>query len=356
MSDNQPKWTDKVNVALNVVQTVQLSQISDALRSLTQLECERARMELTGKEAQACEDRIREIIWRTEQVFLEYTEGGTATPSGVYALSNQIQWSFQQSKVTSATLRQFGDKDRLNTLQKMLQQSIEQASKQLLPEQKAEADTYLRHLSESGELDFLLEDGACVNTLTSAQQQADAAAKELRQLLEPLINPKTVERMKELEGTLKSATEEEDRLNDASCDAEYDSKEWNEIEQKLKEASNRGLNAATQLKRLTEESCERLGRTTTFWGGLLGKPAAGHALDPSIKKRIEILRETIRAADEEAEAAEMELRRQVIAEDRETWQRKLELSCKHGHGYETWKKIKAEHSASMVRFRQANNL
>ena len=157
MSENKPNWIDRASLVSNVVQNVQLHDIHSALSALVSLQAQWACSEANARLAQDQEDKLRECVWRMENGFKKFIERKELTPSGAYVIANQISSALQVVGVTSASFRQFADKDRLARFASEIQQTLSESDARLTPSQKLDVETYLRYQSEVSELDFLIE-------------------------------------------------------------------------------------------------------------------------------------------------------------------------------------------------------
>lgn len=157
MSDNKPRWVDYANLAANVAQNIQLSQLHSTLSSLASLQAERALQEQNQQQAMERETRLREFIWRLEIAFDTYLRNPGATPSGRFAVAKQMIAGLAQGGVTTSSFSQFVDKDRLGRFFYRLQQTTEEAGRILSEREKRDAEAYLRYESEAQDLDALIK-------------------------------------------------------------------------------------------------------------------------------------------------------------------------------------------------------
>ncbi|MGO9201353.1 MAG: hypothetical protein ACLQM8_12590 [Limisphaerales bacterium] len=156
MSDHKPNWVDYSILFSNEAQNRQLDQVQSALQALARLEVEKSRHEMNDQEASEAEDHFRDFVWSAESELKGYLDQRSATACGSYALANLIQSWFSIANITSASFRQFKDKDRLGRIRKHLQQTAEAAESKLSPEDKRKADRFLAYQSEAKEFGFLV--------------------------------------------------------------------------------------------------------------------------------------------------------------------------------------------------------
>jgi F0F1-type ATP synthase membrane subunit b/b' len=186
-SDKKPNWVDYANLASNVAQNIQLSQLHSTLSALASLQAERALQEQNQQQAMERENRLREFIWRLEVAFDAYLRNAGATPSGRLAVAKQMIAGLAQGGVTTASFSQFVDKDRLGRFFYRLQQTTEEAGRILSEREKRDAEAYLRYESEAQDLDALIKRGTEKQTeisykLSEAKKRKGTATKRLEEL------------------------------------------------------------------------------------------------------------------------------------------------------------------------------
>lgn len=155
VSENRQNWTEKASLVSNVLQNIQLQELHSTLRATGALQAEKLQMELNEQQTKDREDRLREHIWQMEQGLDRVLNGAEITPCTRFILSKQVQDTMARFGVTTASFRQFGDKDRLGGFIQRLQQAMQDASGQMSAGQKTDMDTYLHYVAEAQELESL---------------------------------------------------------------------------------------------------------------------------------------------------------------------------------------------------------
>jgi hypothetical protein len=187
MSDNKPHWVDYANLASNVAQNIQLSQLHSTLSALASLQAERALLEQNQQQATERENRLRESIWRLEIAFDTYLRNPGATPSGRFAVAKQMIAGLAQGGVTTSSFSQFVDKDRLGRFFYRLQQTTEEAGRIMSEREKRDAEAYLRYESEAQDLDALTKRATDKQNeikfrLAQAKRRKETATSRLEEL------------------------------------------------------------------------------------------------------------------------------------------------------------------------------
>jgi len=179
MSESRPKasWAEYANLASNVAQNVQIGEVQSALKSMSALQAEKVRLEFDEQQTREREDRLREHIWQMENAFNPLVNNPEVTPCAKYVFAMQIQSGLAQFNVTTASFRQFADKDRLGTFINRAQQACQDASNRMSDQQRADADAFLRYQSQAQELDDVVRE---LQAETDKQNKQLAAAKEQR--------------------------------------------------------------------------------------------------------------------------------------------------------------------------------
>jgi hypothetical protein len=362
MSTNTPNWAEKANLALNVIQIAQLGQLNSAFEALRCLEAARASLELDARQSQECEDRIRDFIWQAERAFLDYSQKAAATPAGNYALAKQIQGGFQQSGVMSASLRQFADKDRLDGLQRRLQETIENEGGKLSPDQRAEAETYLQYSSDLEELDYLGQGQSLLfYEAEEACQRGEDAKLELAQVIQSLVDPDTAGLIKRLGTEERAARQEREtswtqwKTAKANGDSEGEQQFWS----KFSEALDREHTSGQALRQSVETAYPRLrsGQPSRLARWVFGGPRAIRPIDAKTTEQLDALWMTMldscRMAEEKSQA------REVLNHGRD-WKEVLAEIDRAGNLRQKWPppwaNAREERETFMRKFRQANGI
>jgi hypothetical protein len=187
MSDNKPHWVDYANLAANVAQNIQLSQLHSTLSALASLQAERALQEQNQQQAMERENRLREFIWRLKIAFDTYLRNPGATPSGRFAVAKQMIAGLAQGGVTTSSFSQFVDKDRLGRFFYRLQQTTDEAGRILSEQEKRDTEACLRYESEAQDLDALIkrateQQNEISYKLSEAKKRKGTATKRLEDL------------------------------------------------------------------------------------------------------------------------------------------------------------------------------
>ena len=193
MSESRPKpsWVDYTNLASNVAQNVQLSEVQSALKTLGALQAEKVRLELSEQHAREREDQLREHIWQMGQAFQRFVPG--AAPCAICVVARQIQDSMSRYRISVASFREFADKDRFGQFVGRLQRAEDEAINKMTAAQRAEWETYVRYKDEAQELDDLINrvqaelerNAQQIRRLSKVRVQKEAATEELRKLSGP---------------------------------------------------------------------------------------------------------------------------------------------------------------------------
>jgi hypothetical protein len=168
MNENKPNWVDKANLASNVVQNIQLQGVHSTLQALGDLQAQKIRLDLNELQVREREDRLRDHVWRMEHAFKSVLRDASTTPCAIYVLAKQVLDGMTRYRVTTATFREFNDKDRLGQFMHTLQQAIEDSIAKMSLEQQGDTEKFLRFQSESQELTDLVE-----NLQAQNQQRTD---------------------------------------------------------------------------------------------------------------------------------------------------------------------------------------
>jgi hypothetical protein len=198
MNENKSNWADKANLASSVLQNIQFQEVHTTLRALGTLQAEKVRLELNERQTAEHEGQLREHIWRLAQDFERFLGNSAVTPCTRYILTKQIQVSMAQFGITTASFRQFADKDRLGGFILSMQQAMQKAGDQMSGDQKADMETYLRYMAEAQELDAL------VNKLQSEDQE-----KQKQLAITKARREKSLERLEELRQKVEKPEEKE---------------------------------------------------------------------------------------------------------------------------------------------------
>ena len=211
MNENKPNWVDKANLASNLVQNLQLHDIHSALSALVSLQAQWACSEANARLAQDQEDRLRECVWRMETSFRKFVEPGNLTASGAYVVAKQIRTALQFVGVTTASFRQFQDKDRLDHFESRIKETLSQSEARLTPEQKLEAETFLRYEEEIKELDYLITHSEKREKWVNASIAVKDLQTKLRQVRDEILQlqPPTFPTFDRIVGSIMGVGEED---------------------------------------------------------------------------------------------------------------------------------------------------
>ena len=194
MSENKPNWVDYTNLASNLIQNVQLQQLHSTLGALASLQAERARLEWNEQEVMEREDRLREHIWTMETALGELLRSSTLTPCAIYILTKQVQGAMAQCRISTASFRQFADKDRLGAFTSRLQRGMQESSNKMSTSLRSEVEKYLHYCSEADELTKAIKSQEALQQqrqrlLAKTKKRREAAVKKLEELRQAVGNP-----------------------------------------------------------------------------------------------------------------------------------------------------------------------
>jgi ribosomal protein L7/L12 len=346
----KPSWVDYANLASNLAQNVQLSEVRSALNILGALQAEKVRLELNEQQRTEREDRLREGLWQTENAFNKLARDTAVTPCAMCIMTSSVQLSLERFGVTSKMFRQLADKDRLGSFQERLQKVFAETSAKLTVEQRADVENFFGFSVELEELRFLLERHEQAVKKTEAERQWVEAAKKLRQILGPLIPQNLATRMKALEQAMVTNDEEATRI--------FEGPEWDADggDDKWSDALDRRDEAAAALRQMIYEACEKLRQRAASQpkkGGILSNVFAGSFRLPSPFKAVapDILQEISSLERIMRESADL-----ANSPSDSGGARGTEMAQKHGRDAESWKRKIVEHEAFMGRFSQSSGI
>jgi ribosomal protein L7/L12 len=157
MNENKPNWVDKASLASSLVQNIQLKEVHSTLRALGDLQAQKIHLDLNEQQVREREERLRDHVWQMEQAFESVLRDTSTTPSAIHVLAKQVLDGMARYRVTTASFRQFNDKDRLGQFLHKLQRSIEDSTAKMSSEQLSDTERFLRYQSERQELSGLIE-------------------------------------------------------------------------------------------------------------------------------------------------------------------------------------------------------
>ena len=155
---SQPNWVDKANLASNVMQNVQLQGVQSTLQAIGALQAEKVKLELREQQTREQEDKLRDGIWQMEQMFENVLQDPTATPLSTYFVAKYLLGGMTNNALTTASFRQFADKDRLGKFTAKLQRTVKDLQNELTPQQEADIGKFLRYEAEDRDLTALIEE------------------------------------------------------------------------------------------------------------------------------------------------------------------------------------------------------
>jgi len=350
MSDSKPSWIDYANLASNLAQNVQLSEVRSALNTLGALQTEKVRLELNEQQRLEREDRLREGLWQMENALNKLTRDTAITAGAMCIMIRSVQLSLERFGVTSKTFRQLADKDRLGSFQERLQEVFADASTKLSEEQRVDIENFFRFSVELEELKFLLERHEQAVKRTEAERQWADGAKRLRQILESLVPQKLAGQMKALEHAMVANDEEATRIfNGPEWDADGGDDKWDD-------ALDQRDEAAASLRRMIHEACEKLrqqaasqpkkeGILSNIFAGSFRLSSQFKSVTPDMLQNINSLEGAMQTNWETANSP---------TDGGGTKAEKLKQ--KHGLEAESWKKKIAECETFMGRFSQSSGI
>src|SRR6185312_5808494 len=114
-------WIDYANLASNVAQNLQLRQANQTLEGLERVAAERAVRELEQRDQERQLDRLREYISQIADDVVGLQKHLRENPRAALALGLQIQGLLEKHSITTASFRDWQDKDRLKLVVKGLE-------------------------------------------------------------------------------------------------------------------------------------------------------------------------------------------------------------------------------------------
>jgi hypothetical protein len=149
-------WIDYANLASNVAQNLQLSRANQTLAGLERVTVERAVREQEQRDQDRRLDRLREHVSQIADDVASLQEHLRENPCAALALGLQIKSLLEKHNVTTASFRQWEDKDRLKDVQKGLESVCEQSTALLTDPQKEDAVKCATYLAERDALNQLI--------------------------------------------------------------------------------------------------------------------------------------------------------------------------------------------------------
>jgi len=149
-------WIDYANLASNVAQNLQLIRANQTLAGLERVSAERAVREQEQRDQERQLDRLREHVSQIADDVASLKEHLHENPSAALTLALQIKDLLEKHNVTTASFRQWEDKDRLKDVQRGLESVLEESTGLLTDSQKEEAVKCATYLTERDALDQLI--------------------------------------------------------------------------------------------------------------------------------------------------------------------------------------------------------
>lgn len=149
-------WVDYANLASNVAQNLQLRHANQTLEELQRAATASALTQQQKRLADEQEAQLREYVFQLSEDIEGLQRHLNELPCAAFALGLQIKGLLEKNNVTTASFREWEDKDRLKQVLKGLNDVCEKSSALLTEWQREDAIKCAKFLAERDALDQLI--------------------------------------------------------------------------------------------------------------------------------------------------------------------------------------------------------
>ena len=175
----EPSWVDYGNLAANLIQVGQLSDVQKRLRQV-------AEMEAAREERVRLINELRQIVFESEEGLKQVGKHTTNAPAGVLIAVSILKTAFDEMGVVPQTFEEFIDKDRVKRVREIIQNRIDESLQRLSNEQLSEAQRMIALVPKLGDLDILISAIDAKKELTKTELEWKTLEKKRKNSLQPL--------------------------------------------------------------------------------------------------------------------------------------------------------------------------
>jgi hypothetical protein len=169
-------WIDYTNLAANVATSAQLHSIDKALG-------ERANREEMARLEDEREAKLREIVFKIENMIEGLQSEMTQKPLATFAVALEIKNRFfDQDEITTASFRAYEDKDRLKKVLNTLAEVAKNSAVSLTPAEKEDAEKCAKYRVEMPRLEMAISLQKEQDNLNGRAGELNEKIKELAQI------------------------------------------------------------------------------------------------------------------------------------------------------------------------------